>query len=330
MILNRKPRVAIVGVGGMGGVHFNIYCKRTDIELVAACDLRLEMLREKAVKNGREDVALYADYDEMLAAVKPDMVDICTPTYLHAEMAVKAMRAGAYALSEKPMALNSELTKTVLDAEKETGKFYMTAQVVRFMTPYRYLKDVIDSGKYGNPVHIMMSRLSSTPGWNPDNWYLKEELSGLVMLDLMIHDIDFMQYAFGKPKSVEGTYHPLRDRSNSATATYLYDGFTVTIETGWFRANYPFNASFIAVFDTGYIESRNGVLYDCGVKVELPREGLTGETGINISHVDGYEAEISEFIEGVRTGVRPATVSSESSAYTIELIEETKKAMKRF
>ena len=54
MELNRKIRVAIVGVGGMGGVHFNIYCKKTDIELVAACDLRIDMLREKAKKNGCE------------------------------------------------------------------------------------------------------------------------------------------------------------------------------------------------------------------------------------------------------------------------------------
>ena len=330
MELNRKIRVAIVGVGGMGGVHFNIYCKKTDIELVAACDLRIDMLREKAKKNGREDVTLYADYDEMLAKEKPDMVDICTPTYLHAEMAVKAMRAGAYALSEKPMALNSGLTEQILAAEKETGKFYMTAQVVRFMTPYRYLKDVIDSKKYGNPVHVMMYRMSQGPAWGTGNWYLQEEKSGLVMLDLMIHDIDFMQYAFGKPKSIDGAYHPLRDGSNSATAVYLYDGFTVTIETGWFQAAIPFHADFYAVFDKGWVESRNGTIYDCGKPVEIPREGVTGETGINISNVDGYETEINEFIEAVRTGVRPMTVPSESSAYTIRLVEETRKAMKNF
>ena len=129
-------KIALVGVGGMGGVHLSVYKGMNDIELVALCDIRLDMLKEKAAGLSAK---LYADYDEMLAAEKPDMVDICTPTYLHVEMAVKAMEAGAHVLSEKPMALNGKETDILLDTIKKTGKRYMTAQVVRFMNAYKYL-----------------------------------------------------------------------------------------------------------------------------------------------------------------------------------------------
>ena len=134
-------KIALVGVGGMGGVHLGVYKSMQDIELVALCDIRMDMLEKKAAGLSAK---LYADYDEMLAAEKPDMVDICTPTYLHVEMAIKAMEAGAHVLSEKPMALNGKETDILLDAIKRTGKRYMTAQVVRFMNAYKYLRGVIE------------------------------------------------------------------------------------------------------------------------------------------------------------------------------------------
>ena len=147
-------RIALVGVGGMGSVHFGIYKEMKDIELVALCDVRMDMLKEKA---GDLPVKLYADMDEMLAAEKPDMVDLCTPTYMHVEQAIKCMEAGAHVLSEKPMGLTGEETEVLLEAIKRTGKRYMTAQVVRFMNAYVYLRGVIESGKYGKQIAISCS-----------------------------------------------------------------------------------------------------------------------------------------------------------------------------
>lgn len=99
----------------------------------------------------------------MLAVEKPDMVDICTPTYLHAEQTVKAMEAGADVLSEKPMGLNSRECDMILDMIKKTGRRYMTAQVVRFMNAYVYLRGIIESGKYGKLESLSMRRFSQTP-----------------------------------------------------------------------------------------------------------------------------------------------------------------------
>ena len=202
-------KIAIIGVGQMGGVHLNIYKKMSCVELVAACDVRLDMLKEKV---GELPIRLYSDIDKMLVAEKPDMVDICTPTYLHAEQAIKAMRAGAHVLLEKPMGLNSAECQSILSAVKETGKRFMVAQVVRFMAPYVYLRDIIENKKYGKLESLTMQRYSPTPTWSWENWLQDGSRSGMVATDMMVHDIDFIQHVLGDPKDIVGVYREIDEK----------------------------------------------------------------------------------------------------------------------
>ena len=307
----------------MGGVHLGVYKSMQDIELVALCDIRMDMLEKKAAGLSAK---LYADYDEMLAAEKPDMVDICTPTYLHVEMAIKAMEAGAHVLSEKPMALNGKETDILLDAIKRTGKRYMTAQVVRFMNAYKYLRGVIESGKYGKLESLHMQRVSPTPRWSWNNWFLDEKRSGHVALDMMIHDVDYMQSVFGEPKAITGVYHPMQDNlSNYVFANYIYDGFVVAIEGGWYNDEHlPFMATFKALFESGnVILGADAKLRDCGALVDFDKVESIGETGINISNVDGYAGEIKYFIDCIRSGEPNEMVTAESAQDTIKLVEKT-------
>ena len=322
-------KIALVGVGGMGGVHLGVYKSMQDIELVALCDIRMDMLEKKAAGLSAK---LYADYDEMLAAEKPDMVDICTPTYLHVEMAIKAMEAGAHVLSEKPMALNGKETDILLDAIKRTGKRYMTAQVVRFMNAYKYLRGVIESGKYGKLESLHMKRVSPTPRWSWDNWFLDEKRSGHVALDMMIHDVDYMQSVFGEPKAITGVYHPMQGNlSNYVFANYIYDGFAVAIEGGWYNDEHlPFMATFKALFENGnVILGADAKLRDCGALVDFDKVESIGETGINISNVDGYAGEIKYFIDCIRSGEPNEMVTPESAQDTIKLVERTLASLTR-
>ena len=314
-------KIALVGVGGMGGVHLGVYKGMKDIELVALCDIRMDMLKEKAAGLSAK---LYADYDEMLAAEKPDMVDICTPTYLHAEMAVKAMEAGAHVLSEKPMSLNSKETEIILDAIKKTGKRYMTAQVVRFMNAYVYLRGLVENKKYGKLESLTMQRFSQTPMWSWDNWFTDEKRSGHVALDLMIHDVDYMQSVFGEPRQIVGVYHPMVNYTNYAMANYIYDGFNVSIETGWYNdQGLRFVADFKAVFENGNLILKGGQLYENNEPVSFEDAEKIGETGINISNVDGYAGEIRYFVDCIKNDSPSDMITPESAAATIKLVERT-------
>lgn len=315
-------KIVQVGVGGMGSVHFNIYKNLEGIEYAAVCDIRTDMLKQKV---GDFPVRMYADYDEMLAAEKPDMVDICTPTYLHVEMAIKAMEAGAHVLSEKPMSLTGADADKLLEVQKKTGKRYMTAQVVRFMNAYAYLRGLIENKKYGKLESLSMHRVSQTPRWSWDNWFLDEKRSGHVIMDLMIHDIDFMQSVLGEPKDIVGIYHPMTDNySNYAIANYIYEGCSATIETGWYNyQGMSFEVGFRALFENGSLLLKDGKLTENGQPVDLSSAEKIGETGINISNVDGYAGEIRYFIDCVNSGEPNALCTPESAAATIKLVERT-------
>lgn len=320
-------KIAIVGVGGMGTIHFNVYKGMENVELVA-CDVRLDMLKEKV---GDLPVRCYVDMDELLLREHPDLVDICTPTYLHADQAVKAMEAGAHVLSEKPMGMSSEDCDRIIAAVRKTGKRYMTAHVVRFMRAYEYLAAVVASGKYGKLESLTMRRVSQTPMWSWENWFLDEEKSGHVSLDLMIHDVDFMQYLFGEPRDIVGIYHPMTgNMTNYAMAHYLYDGFTVSVETGWYNdQSFRFAAEYTAVFEKGNLKLRDGVLYEGNAEVDLASAKSVEDTGINLSSVDGYAGEIEYFVECVLNSVANERVTPESSAATVALVERTLSALTR-
>ena len=319
-------KIGLVGIGGMGFVHFNSYKNIEDAQLVAVCDVDAETLNKKT--EGFE-LNRYTDLDEMLEKEELDMVDICTPTYLHMEQVLKALDKGVNVLCEKPMAMNSQEAKIILDKAEETGKLYMVAHVVRFMADYRYLKNLIDSKKYGKLIRLDTKRISSIPRWSWENWFRDEKRSGLVVHDMVIHDIDFIQHTLGMPKDIMGAYYNLEGDNNYGAATYLYDGFSVSLETGWYNADIPFFAEFFAVFENGYLSRKDGKLIECGEEIDLEKGETAEETGINVSGADGYTDEIRYFMECIKKGEKPQLVTPESSALTIKLVEMTLEKMNK-
>lgn len=319
-------RVAIVGLGGMGNVHFHVYKGSEKAEIVAVCDIRVEMAREKM---GDCTAKLYADFDEMLKNEKIDLIDICTPSHLHAEHVLKALDYGANVICEKPMAMNSEEAKKILEKVEETGKFFMVAHVIRFMKGYTYLKQIVDSKKYGGLVRLDMKRLSKIPLWSYENWMMDEKRSGLSPLDLMIHDVDFMQYTFGMPKDIVGARYKMNECNDYSAVTYIYDGFTISTEGAWFNTYLPFMSEYLAIFEDGYIKFRDGKLIECGEEIDLEKPELIENSDINVSESDGYKCEIEYFIDCINSGKKPQIVTPESSAASIELMELTEKKLNR-
>ena len=160
-------KIGLVGIGGMGFVHYNAYKRIEGAEVVAVADVRTEMAKEKI----KEDkVNIYSNIDELLANEKVDVIDICSPSYLHTDIAMKALAAGCHTLSEKPMSVSTADTARVIELAKKVGKKFMTAHVVRFMAPYVYLRGVIESGELGKIVHLNMKRISSVPRWSWEDW----------------------------------------------------------------------------------------------------------------------------------------------------------------
>ena len=315
-------KVAIVGVGGMGGTHFRIYNDSDEFELVAACDIRLNMLKERV---GEQNIRMYTDFDEMLKNEKVDIVDICTPSYLHAQHALAALNAGFNVICEKPMALDTKSAKQIELAAEKSGKLFMVAHVVRFMRKFRYLQNVIESQKYGKILRLDLKRISTVPTWTWENWMLSEEKSGLTPFDLTIHDVDFMQYLFGQPKDIQCVHYKLKDNNDYIVANHIYDGFVVSTEAAWYKTDIPFMTTYSAVFENGYVNLTKDGIVDNGELIPLDKLDEVMDTGINISNVDGYAAEIFYFADCVKKGIQPQNVTVRSSFESVELVEKMKK-----
>ena len=101
-------KVALVGVGGISGAHIPAWEERKDAELTAICDIRPERMERYPQKRH------YTDFDEMLEKEEIDILDICLPTYLHADFSVKAMERGINVICEKPISLKKRRCKACL------------------------------------------------------------------------------------------------------------------------------------------------------------------------------------------------------------------------
>ena len=289
-------KVGLVGVGGISGAHIPAWQSMEDVELVALCDVRPEQMTRYP------ELRQYTDMDDMLAKEQLDILDICLPTYLHADAAVKAMERGIHVLSEKPVSLKTEDVHRLYETAKRNNVRFMVAQVLRFWPEYVYLKEIYDSGRYGKLLSGRMARLGHMPGWSWDNWMKDESRSGLVPFDLHIHDLDFMVYTFGKPKQVS-SFRARRPDQDVFTAVYQFDGFYVDSEATWYAAPYPFHASYRFQFEKALIVLDGALtVYEVdGKTFTVGADG--GETGgIELPPTNAYANEIRYFADCVKAG----------------------------
>ena len=289
-------KVGLVGVGGISGAHIPAWQSMEDVELVALCDVRPEQMTRYP------ELRRYTNMDDMLAKEQLDILDICLPTYLHADAAVKAMERGIHVLSEKPVSLKTEDVHRLYETAKRNNVRFMVAQVLRFWPEYVYLKEIYDSGRYGKLLSGRMARLGHMPGWSWDNWMKDESRSGLVPFDLHIHDLDFMVYTFGKPKQVS-SFRARRPDQDVFTAVYQFDGFYVDSEATWYAAPYPFHATYRFQFEKALIVLDGALtVYEVdGKTFTVGADG--GETGgIELPPTNAYANEIRYFADCVKAG----------------------------
>lgn len=317
-------KTAIVGIGCMGSNH--LYCHHVSeyTDPVAVVEVQEEAAREK-VKAFALDIPVYTDIEKMISEVRPDIVDIATPTYTHKELAIRAMEAGCHVICEKPMALTPEDAREMIEVSKRTGKRLMIAHVVRFMAPYMYLKHTVKSGKLGRLLRLNMTRNSEIPRWSFNNWMTDVEKSGGEIIDLSIHDIDFVNFLLSRPEKISCVHYTLKNDTEFSSVSFSYDGISVSIEGGWYSAKIPFRSSFCAYFENGMIEADGD-----SIKVNGEPAVLTSDSeeikidGKAYEWTNGYRKEIEYFTDCIENG-KPFSMSEpESSLSSLSLCLEIK------
>lgn len=311
-------KVCLVGVGGISGAHIPAWKNMSDVELTGICDIRPEQMEKYP------EINRYTDFDEMIEKEKPDIVDICLPTFLHIEYSLKAIRRGINVICEKPVSLHRDDIEKVYGAAKENGVHFMIAQVLRFWPEYEFVEEVYRTGKYGRLLSGNMSRLSLRPKWTWDGWMTDEKRSGLVPFDLHIHDLDFMVWAFGKPVNAYRNRSKQPDQ-DYISATYEYDGFFINTEASWYNSPIPFEMSFRFQFEKAVIVFKEGKLtiYESNGNTILPGESSSADTGdISIPKSDAYANEIRYFTDAVINGTPIERVTPESLDTVLSLLDK--------
>ncbi len=324
--MDKKIKVGLVGVGGMGGCHFYNYEKVENAELVAVCDVRKDVAKEKV---GKRNIKIYTNLARMLQNQELDMIDICTPSYMHKDMAIKLLNKGYHVLCEKPMTLNARDAQKVVEASKETDKNFMVAHVVRFMKPYMTLRKVIESGELGKLIRLDMKRISGIPTWSWEDWMRDEKRSGGVTTDLSIHDLDFVQSVLGMPDTIQSYRYNMKENNDTVVTNMTYGDTLVSCEGTWYNTGIPFHATFLAVFQNGSLELSDK-LYKNGVPVEAEATKSDAvDLGINVGNDDGYLNEMQYFINCIIENKKPDYVTPESSAQSVLLADMIKKKAKK-
>ena len=309
-------KIGLVGVGGISGEHIPAWEAMEDAELIALCDIRPERMERYPNKHR------YISFDEMLEKENIDILDICLPTYLHADYAVKAMERGIHVICEKPISLKEEDVARVYGTAQRMNVKFMVAQVLRFWPEYELLKEIYDTGKYGKLLSGYMSRLGTCPKWSWDDWMKDPARSGLVPYDLHVHDVDFMVYAFGKPVHVQ-RHRSQRPEQDYLSATYAYEDFFITTEAAWYAAPLPFGAGFRFQFEEALMTYAGGtcrIYQNDGTILDLSADAAGGAGAINLPKTNAYANEIRYFADCVRSGKAPERVKAEELETVIEIL----------
>lgn len=310
-------KVGLVGVGGISGAHIPAWQNMEETELVALCDVRPGQMEKYP------ELPHYTDFDEMLNNEELDIVDICLPTYLHADYAVKAMEKGIHVICEKPISLLAEDAERVYAAAEKNHVKFMVAQVLRFWPEYELLKELYDTQKYGKLLSGSMTRLGFIPQWSWDNWMADENRSGLVPFDLHIHDLDWLVYAFGEPKKVTD-FRSKRPDQDYINAIYEFDGFFITTEASWYASPYPFAASFRFQFEKAVAAFRDGkmTIYEADGKIIDLSQEADGDTGeINLPKSNAYANEIRYFTDCILNDVPADKVKPQQLKAVIDILK---------
>jgi predicted dehydrogenase len=324
--------IGLIGAGFMGSTHLAAYeqlQKGGTFKVAAIADLNKQNGEKFAHVLG---AAVYGSGDELLQNAEINTVDICLPTFLHYEYAVKAIEKGYNVFVEKPLCLTSKQADDLAALAEKKGVIAMVGQCIRFWDEYVWLKNILDKKVYGNVVSAHFSRLSPVPTWGWDGWLTDPQRSGSAALDLHVHDSDFILYLFGKPDKIKSITNKSGGKYSYIFTICDYKNFIVTSEGTWnLPVSYPFEMYYRFVFEKATVEfsSQTGVKIFEGDKTIVPEieKACTVQNdnlGGNISSLGGYYNELQYFVTCLSENKKTDRATLRNGAEAVHFVEREK------
>jgi len=328
---SKKINIGVVGLGFMGATHLRVYQSLRQARIVAVCDPTRVPVNgilpgvQGNLKPGGDiplgsRVKVYREFDELLSDPAVEAVDICTPTALHAEQIIAALQAGKHVLCEKPLAHTVSAAREILRTAAAAKTFLMPAMCMRFWPGWSWLKPMLTEQPFGAVLAAGFRRGSAKPAWGQAGTH-----AGGALLDLHIHDTDFVNFLFGRPEGVFSTgVTGARGAVDHVVTQYYYPlGPVAQAEGGWLLPA-GFNMGFTVHCERATIDfdfSRGpGAL-------QVQAAGKKLRT-VKLPATDGYREEIACFLRAVASGVRPTVVTPQDGLTALEICAAEEKSVR--
>ena len=245
-----KIRMLLIGAGFMGNTHIGAAREIDHVSYCGVVDTDITRARDFASEFG---LSAYDNLAKALDTLKPDAVDICTPTPSHLPIIELCTGRNIHCLCEKPVSLTVEDALKIKALDSDSGRI-MVAQVLRFWPEYIYALETAAKSTYGGIRAIDCKRMCSIPDWN--GWMTLPDKGGGAVIDLQIHDMDFILQLLGPPQSMKAKGHLYNGAVNTVYNSLNYS----TVIPVWNEASmvipesYPFRMWYKIVFESCIIE----------------------------------------------------------------------------
>ncbi len=277
-----------MGAGGIAAPHVTAW-------QALGAEVTVHSRRPPTEFAARHGIPLADSLESLVAA--SDVVDICTPTPTHDAIVRAAVAARRQVVCEKPLARTADQAQALVDLAADAGVLLFPAHVVRYFPAYRDLHERLAVGALGQVRSASFSRRVAAP---PDeSWFHDLELSGGVVLDLMLHDLDQALWQFGSVLTVAA--EALRADGRAVRATLTHEtGVETVVEGEWGPPGTTFATSYAVHGSVAASEHRS--------TDDAPGAG------------DPYLAQLRDVVDHLETG-RPPRVSPADGVAAVALAE---------
>ena len=332
----RKIKIGIVGLGFMAATHIRAYQKVAAAEIYALCSPSGRHLdgdfttvagninTGDPLKLDVSNIKCLRSFEEMIALPDLDLVDICTPTASHPALAIAALKAGKHVLCEKPMARTSAEAKEMVAAAKAAGRILMPAMPVRFWPEWAWVADAIKKQEFGRVLSARFRRVAEPPGWGAKH-FGDGKLSGGALLDLHVHDTDFVQFCFGKPTAVYSRGYTKHTGAIDHVVTQyeVPGGAIVHAEGTWAMApGFGFSMAYTVNFERATVD------YDMARGPESLKVFEAGQSRVvTCPGPDGYVREVEHVLNQIESGAKAAVIAPEEGLHAVQICEAEERSV---
>lgn len=328
--MDKVYRFGIVGCGMISHVHAAAIRSLPQAELAGVVGHNIE----KAAAFSRQyGIQVYESTTQMFSDDAIDVVCICSPSGLHAEEALEALRCGKHVVLEKPMALTTDSAAEVVEASKKYGRFLTVISQLRFTPALQYTKQLLEEKAFGQVVmcSLYMKYWRDPTYYSTSQWKGTRKFDGGgALMNQGIHGVDLLQYLMGEAKVLQGRaktlIHSIEVEDTAAALLEFECGALGIIEAT--TSSYPgFDRRLEIRGDRGYLTLQEDTILELminGEKVELPkREASVVSTAADPSKLDYtmHARQLQNLLDAIE-GKAELLIDAREGYRAVKLVED--------